>query len=355
MREMSSLERCLSALNFEIPDRVPVVPQSFMFACKTAGYRIGQINKSGKLMAETHLVSCEKYGYDGVVIDIDDATLAEACGAKVIFRENDVAIVDESAPVLKSLKDVEYLELPDPYKSGRLPEWLEATKILSDKIGSHVFIMGRADQGPFNLACLLRGTEQFMMDLVTEDPQDIYRVLDYCRKAVALFAKAQKDAGAHATSIGDSCAGPNLVSPKFYRDFVLEHEVKLTKEVQDYGIPLSIHICGDTTEIIEDISTTGAKIFEIDWQVDMGYAKKVVGNRAVLMGNVDPSNPLVWGSPEEVDEKAHEVIQKTGGIGLFLSSGCAIGYNTPEENFIALIEAAKKHGTYEQIMEIEQV
>lgn len=354
LKEMTSLERCLAALNFEVPDRVPVIPQSFMFACKTAGYKIGQINKSGKLMAETHLVSQEKFGYDGVVIDIDDATLAEACGAKVIFRENDVAIVDEKDPVLKRLKDIEDLELPDPYKSGRLPEWLEATKILSEKIGDQVFIMGRADQGPFDLACLLRGTEQFMMDLVTEDPEDIYKVLDFCRRAGTLFAKAQKDAGAHATSIGDSYAGPNLVSPSFYRNFALKHEITMTKEVQEYGIPFSIHICGNTTNILEDMLKTGAKIFELDWQVDMGHAKQIVGNNAVLMGNIDPSDPLVWGTPEQVDAKAKEIIEQTGGIGLFLSSGCAMGYNTPEENMTALVNASKKYGTYEQIISLQK-
>ena len=112
---------------------------------------------------------------------MDDATLAEACGAKVQFREDDVAVVDESEPLLKSLKDVENLELPDPLKDGRLPVWLEATQILRQKLGGEVFIMGRADQGPFDLACLLRGAQNFLMDLLTEDPKDVYKVLEYCR------------------------------------------------------------------------------------------------------------------------------------------------------------------------------
>ena len=56
-------------------------------------------------------MSQEKFGYDGIVVDVDDATLAEACGAKVQFREDDVAVVDESEPLLKSLKDVENLSL----------------------------------------------------------------------------------------------------------------------------------------------------------------------------------------------------------------------------------------------------
>ncbi|MBC7958350.1 MAG: uroporphyrinogen decarboxylase family protein [Vallitaleaceae bacterium] len=354
MKAMTSLERVMTTLEHELPDRIAVVPQAFMVACKTAGYKIGEINRSGKLMAETHIISQKKFGYDGCTIDIDDATLAEAMGASVIYRSDEVAMVDEHNPLLSSIKEVGKLTLPNPLKSGRLPEWLEATRILKKEMGDKVFILGRADQGPFDLACLLRGTENFMIDILTEDPKDIYNLLDFCRQAVTLFAKAQKDAGAHATSIGDSYAGPNLISPEAYRQFALEHEITLTKEVQAYGIPFSLHICGDTNSIIADMLTTGAKILEVDWKVDMGLAKKIVGNKAVLMGNVDPSYPLVFGTPEEVDAKAKEIIEQTGGRGIILSSGCAMGANTPEENFVALIEAAKKYGTYEQLIKLNK-
>ena len=54
-----------------------------------------------------------------------------------------------------------------------------------------------------------------------------------------------------------------------YREFALEPERKLVQEVQEYGIPFSIHICGNTNSIIEDMGTTGAKILEVDWQLDM--------------------------------------------------------------------------------------
>lgn len=349
---MTSLERCLAVLHHRIPDRVPVVPQSFLVACETAGYKVGELSRNGKLMAKTHLICQEKYGYDGCVIDIDDATMAEACGAKVIYRDDDPAIVDEHQPRVKNLRDIPNLELPDPLKTARLPEWLEATKTLSDAIGDHVFIMGRADQGPFSIACLLRGTEQFMMDLINEDETVIWNALDWCRQAVARFAKAQKDAGAHATSIGDALAGPNLISPRMYRKFALEHEITLTKEVQAYGIPFSVHICGDTNKIIADMASIGADILEIDWKVDMAQAHAIVQDRSVLMGNINPSDPLVFGTPEQVEHAAEAIIAATRGRGLFLSSGCAMGRNTKPENVQAMVAAAKKYGTYEHIMEM---
>jgi len=340
-------------LNQEIPDRVPVVPQSFMFSIMDAGLRMGDINRNGKRMAETHIRCQEKYGYDGCVIDFDDASLAEACGARIILRDDEPAIVDESKPVLKDLRDVYDLEVPDPLKAGRLPEWIEATRTLVDAIGDYVFIMGRADQGPFSMASLLRGTQQFMVDLMTEDPQVIRDVIAYCRKACIAFAKAQKDAGAHVTSIGDALAGPNLIAPEMYRDFAWEPEKLMADEVQDYGIPLSIHICGNTVSILPQMGASGAHILEIDWQVDMGKAREEIPPDTVLMGNINPSDPMVLGTENDIEDAVRKIITDTKGKGVFVSTGCAMGRNTPPENFRALIEATKKYGTRELILSMQ--
>lgn len=355
MKSMNSLERCMAVLNGETPDRLPIVPQCFMLAVETAGLKISDVNRNGRKMAQAHIISQEKYGYDGCVIDFDDATIAEAVGAKVIYREDEPAIVDEEQPVLKDLRDVYDMPIPDPASSGRLNEWLEATRTLSEAIGDHVFIMGRADQGPFSIACLLRGTTQFMMDLLTEDKQLIDDVLEYCRKISAVFAKAQKDAGAHVTSIGDAFAGPNLISPDMYRQFALIPEQKLAKEVQDYGIPFSIHICGNTNGIIQDMGTTGAKILEVDWMLDIKEARRLVPEDTVLMGNIDPSSPLVIGTPSDVDAAVKRLIEVTKGKRHIISSGCAMGRNTPPENFKAFIEAAHRYGSYEEIMKLQNL
>ena len=354
MKSMTSLERCLAVLNGDIPDTLPVVPQCFMLAVEMAGFRIGDINHNGKLMAKAHVISQEKYGYDGCVIDFDDASTAEALGAKVIFRDDEPAIVNEEEPVLKNLRDIYDLDEPDPLKHGRLCEWLEATRTLIDEIGDHVFVMGRADQGPFSIACMLRGTTQFMMDLMTEDKKVIADVLEYCRKACVIFAKAQKDAGAHATSLGDGLAGPNLISPDMYREFALEPERKLVEEVQEYGIPFSIHICGNTNLIIEDMGTTGAKILEVDWQLDMQFARERIPLSTVLMGNIDPCFPLVLGTPKDVDDAVKNVIAATKGRSHFVSSGCAMGRNTPPENFGAFVSAARRYGAYEEIIKMRK-
>ena len=340
---MSHLDRCLAVLDGKAADSIPVVPQTFMFAAETAGLKVGDLARSAAKMVEAQVVSQARYGYDGCVIDFDDASLAEACGAKVIYREAEPAIVDESEPVIGKWADLDKLRLPDPWRDGRLPVWLEATRLLAERIGDHVWIMGRADQGPFSLACLLRGAQQFLADLTDESNHPhIERLIDYCRQASVLFAQAQQAAGAHATSIGDAFAGPSLISPQMFRRFALQPEIQLTGEVQAAGIPFSIHICGKTDRIIGDLGRTGARILEVDWQLDLAMARSSVPATTVLMGNINPSDPLVTGTPDQVTRAASLAIERVGRRGLFLSSGCALGRNTPPENLQALVAAARQ-------------
>ena len=349
MKEMTSLQRVQAVLRGEMPDRIPVIPQGFMFSAKTAGYDIGAINRDPAKMAESHRISQEKYGYDGCIIDVDDATLAEACGAKVIFREHDVAAVDEHAPALTDLRQIDDLTMPDPMKDGRICEWLETVQRVLDAVGDHVFVMGRADQGPFSLLSLLRGTQEFMMDLLTEEPEVIHHALEWATEAHIRFARAQFQAGAHATSMGDAYASPNLISPEMYRAFAFPYERKVVQALEDLKKPYSVHICGDTSAIVEDMGRLGAKILEIDWKSDMGHARRLVPEDVVLMGNINPSDPMCIGTPEDVRAKAKAIIEGTRGRGIILSSGCALGTNTKPENMQALVESAKLYGTREQL------
>ena len=346
MGEMTSLERVQAVLNGRVPDRVPVIPQSFLFSARTNGYDIGQINRNPRLMAESHRVCQEKYGYDGCVIDVDDATLAEACGAKVIFRPDAVAVVDERHPAVEDLRDVPGLRLPDPEKDGRLCEWMETAQRLMEMIGDHVFIMGRADQGPFDLLALLRGPQDFMCDLLTEDEDVILDALEWATQAHIIFAKAMRDIS-HCTSMGDSYAGPNLVSPATYRKFALPFEKQVVEAVQTPDKPYSIHICGDATMILEDMGATGARLLELDWKVDMGHARRVLPEDVVIMGNVNPSDPMFLGTPDQVLSQSKAIIEGTKGRGLILSSGCALGANTKPENVAAMVQAARLYGVLE--------
>jgi uroporphyrinogen decarboxylase len=84
----------------------------------------------------------------------------------------------------------------------------------------------------------------------------------------------------------------------------------------------------------------------------MQQAREAVPQSTVLMGNIDPSFPLVLGTPNDVEEAVKKVITVTKGRNIFISSGCATGRNTPHENFKAFVAAARKYGAYEEVMKL---
>ena len=75
------------------------------------------------------------------------------------------------------------------------------------------------------------------------------------------------------------------------------------------------------------MGTTGARILEVDWMLDIKKARRLVPENIVLMGNVDPSFPLVIGTPIDVDA-VKDLIRLPRARSHIVSSGCAMGRNT---------------------------
>ena len=85
-------------------------------------------------------------------------------------------------------------------------------------------------QGPLDLLALLRGEEDFLMDLADEDVEDevIFHALEWATEAHIIFAKAMRDI-THATSMGDVYGGPSVMSPTMYRKYGLPYEKKVVE------------------------------------------------------------------------------------------------------------------------------
>jgi len=281
-----------------------------------------------------------------LLVENGTAALAEACGVQVQYQSDSAPVAKE--PAIKSLDEVDRLELPDPYAHPLLSELLKATRIVVQEIGDRAFIIGRADQGPFSLACEIRGMSNFLTDLALgEKPEQVHKLLDFCRRATFRYALAQMEQGAHATSIGDSPSGPDLISPQYYKKYAYPYVKQLAADLKARGVRLAYHICGNATPIMGDMVSTGATIIEIDQKTDMRVCKEAARGKATLLGPIDPSGVMANGTPELVTEKCLEALEILApGGGFVLGPGCALPATTPDENIDALIEAAKSHGRY---------
>ncbi len=298
--------------------------------------------RDGEAMAEGQIRAWKEYGHDVLLLENGTAALAEACGVGVWYQDDSAPVAHD--PAIESLDDVDKLEVPDPYAHPLLSELLKATRIVVEEIGDRAFIMGRADQGPFSLASEIRGMSNFYLDLAEREQLDkVHQLLEFSLKVTERFALAQIEQGAHATSIGDSPSGPDMISPTHYREFAYPYVEKLVRSLKKKDVILAYHICGNATPILEDMVATGADIIEIDQEADQIKAKEAAKGKATLLGPIDPSWVMVHSSPEVVMEKCKEAITKLSpGGGFILGPGCALPATTPDENIHALVESAKR-------------
>lgn len=329
-----------------IPDRVPVCLHNFMLAAREAGVRMEDYRVHPEAIACVHLQALEKYGHDCILVDTDTTMLAEAMGARSECAPNEPGRIVE--PVIHSLDEVDRLKVINPERDGRIPALLEAVRLMSKQVGSEVAIRGNADQAAFDLPCMVRGIEDFLMELV-EKPDDprITQLIEICYQGHLAVHRALAKAGAHFTSMGDSLAGPDVISPSMFRRFAHPYEERLVKDLAVDGIFVVIHICGDTSKILDMLAEYEPCGFELDYKTDALRAKQTAGKRHTLFGNIDPSGVLARGTTEQVRDATRRLISVWKPDGRFvLNAGCAIPPTTPPENVHAMIETAKQYGTY---------
>ena len=341
---MNSIERTLRTLEFKPVDRVPVDLHNFLVTARLMGVEsYGDFFRDGEAMAEGQIKAWRLYGHDVLLVENGTAALAQACGVQVQYQSDSAPVAKE--PAIQSLDEVDNLEIPDPYSDPLLSELLKATRMVVEEIGDQAFIIGRADQGPFSLACEIRGMSEFLLDIaLNENPHKIHQLLDFCRQVSYRYAVAQIEQGAHATSIGDSTSGPDVISPNYYRNFAYPHVKKLVADLKSKDIKLAYHICGNATPIVEDMVNTCAAILELDQKADLEKSKVAAAGKATILGPVDPSEIMGKGTPEQVAEKCREAIDILApGGGFILGPGCALPATTPDENIFAMIETAKSY------------
>ena len=100
-----------------------------------------------------------------------------------------------------------------------------------------------------------------------------------------------------------------------------------------------MHICGNTTSIVEDIASTGADFYDVDYQVPADLAIAAAQGRIVGRGNIDPSAVFRFGTPDEVRAATKALCTAVGDAPWIASSGCDIPPGTPAENIAAFVAA----------------
>jgi uroporphyrinogen decarboxylase len=345
-----SRERVLRTIRREPTDCVAVAPYMYDVAVVAAGVSLLDYYTCAKVMTQAQLTLHELVDQDVISVGSDNFYIAEGFGCQTTREADELPALTK--PAVDSLTDVFDVEVLDPYSDGRMPLMLESIREVRQAVGDDVAIRSPGT-GPFALASYLIGSQQWLCEIgMCEAGMDeaneaaLHHALGLATETLIRFGKACWDAGADIIHCGDSLASCDMISPRTYTRFALPYEQRVFQAWKEHGITTSLlHICGDSTKVLELYADTGADLVEIDNMVDLSVAKQRIGDRVTLVGNVHTVNDLLQGTPEMVRVASQRCIEKAGGgAGFILGSGCIVPRHTPIENLQEMVRVARQSG-----------
>ena len=339
MKEMTSLERVMRALELQEVDRPPVIPQ----LTYAAGYYINMgIDKAltDFKKQEKALLNAQKLGgYDGIYAGWEGSFVLVTSSFRGVelktYPDKPPAI---SKPLITSKEELDKLPEFDPLSQGRIPLNLKLIKSLKSKVKT-IPILSYVPS-PFTLGSLFLGVNEFMIALMRDKLKILDALLQRTYQITLKFALAKIEAGADMISIADPSGSSDMVSPKLFEQHSLPLLKDLVSELKTKGKKVGLHICGQTKPILLKMAETGADYLEIDSKVDLKEAQEILKGEVCLMGNISTAD-LGNQSSEEIKKQA-EVLVENMQPGFILSSGCEVPYSTPIENIQAMVQVAQK-------------
>ncbi len=330
---MNKRERALRALKGEAVDR-PSVFCANSTATKQQAEMFGQkwplFHQRAEDMARMALGALDLLDFDAVRLPFCQTIEAEALGCEVSYND---FIPNNDKPLYSLDASPQYPE--DFLRRGRIPELLEAIRILKRQADGKALVLGGV-QGSLTIArALLDSVPLLKASLKT--PDKISPFLEIGKRASIEMALALIRVGAEVIVIEDMTASPDLLHPRTYKNIIAESHRQIIEAIP---IPVILHICGNVTLIAEEMVNSKATALSIDPKAEVRSLRGKVGQQIPLIGGAETIS-LSLSNPREIREMCLNALRE--GINI-LAPGCAIPPDSPIENIKAMIEAAEEFG-----------
>jgi len=268
---------------------------------------------------------------DAVFFFMDLSVEASALGLPVRFPLDDSPTVERH--LIRSVADLGQVTSSDVLTDGRVAVYIETMRLMSRYLDS---IKGAYVTGPFTLAGLLLGASEAAMATVTE-PELMQAVLRFTSGVIARYSRALERAGADVICLLEPTA--SFLSPKLFRKFALPYIQEIIGTFE--AVPV-LHICGNTTHLLDGMVETGAHGLSLGPLVDFPAAVQRVPEDVVLIGNLDPVSVLRDMTPNGVYTTTRHLVDSMEGHSNFIvASGCDLPMDTPLENIHAMVDAVR--------------
>ena len=329
---MDDIRACVA---LEQPKRIPVFAMSEEFDVRWYGkYTYEETIQSADKLVEVWSAAVREFDYDWVWLQIDDCIEFEVLGVSCVGEGNILRATHDYLPATR--ETIRSLKMPDPEYDGRMPIKLEALHRLKAEFGDTVCVVG-SNAAPYSSAGLLFGLEPPMF-LMYEDPALLRETMDFFVELQSLWSVAQIKAGADAIWLGDCNAFSGLLSPAHYKEFAAEPCRKVIEACHEAGGMVFLHNSEVSIPHLELEFELKPDVVSVGPAADMAAVLHAARGKTCVMGNVDPIEVLMRGTPELV-EKEVERLMVIGrqGTGFILDSGEMIPRDVPVENMHAMM------------------
>ena len=354
---MRPKDRFLAALRRQPVDRVPLY--DFLFQKPLFRELIGRTPHSYNARDAMDLTVA--MGLDGVWIPygcfsgwspekLTDKVYKDEWGTT--FQQDDAAWPID-APIgfpLKTHDDLRRYVPPDPMAEGRLDEITTAVA-MNRELGEKALAVLGGVTGPLTITWFLIGYENLCIQLY-DDPAFLHDLVeiavDFAVKAIPRMARAGVDAMIVSDDYGASAQG--LLRPQQFKEIYKPGMKKIIDCIKAYHLPVFLHCCGRVYDYLDDLVEIGIEAYHPIQRtagMDLARVKKQYGDRICLVGNIDSSRTLPFGTLEQIEAETREALRIAApGFGYILASDHSLHDGIPVRNIQLMFEVARKYGIY---------
>ncbi len=332
---MTPRDRVFAALARKHLDRPPVVcftQSATVDAMEAVGVFWPDAHVDPSKMAELSAAPNKVWGVECARLPFCLTVEAEVMGCRV-----DLGRMDRTPMVKAHSCDENTIpeQLPEgALFRGRIPAVVEGVKIAKEKYGKELPIVA-GTTGPLTIAGHMVGTENLLLWIIT-NPEAVHKALKIATKIEKGYIEALAKAGADVIVMSDPSAGTDMLSPDMFDEYAKPYIKECFSNPGEARTVL--HICGDTTMLLDNMIATGVSGLSIEEKVQPEKAVDIVNGRAALIGNIGVVRPLLQGTQEDVKLDAMRV--KNSGFNL-VAPGCGLAARVPLVNLQAMVKAVK--------------
>lgn len=287
--------------------------------------------RNADLACEVTLQPLRRYALDAAILFSDILTIPDAMGLGLSFGAGEGP---KFARPIENKIQVDNLPIPDP--EGELQYVMNAVRTIRRELKGEVPLIGFSGS-PWTLATYMvegGSSKAFtkIKKMMYADPQILHALLDKLADSVILYLNAQIKAGAQAVMVFDTWGG--VLAHEEYKTFSLQYMQKivegLIRENEGRKVPVTLFTKGGGLWL-EAIADTGCDAVGLDWTVDIREAKKRVGHKVALQGNMDPS--VLYAPAARIEQEVKNILAGFGeGSGHVFNLGHGIHQDVPTES-----------------------